>query len=53
MESSCGNAKPPTGGMLAFLVDDSAEVDEFAAADPYVQNGIVTSHRVVPWTAVV
>jgi uncharacterized protein YciI len=45
--------KPPTGGMLVFLVDDPAEVEAFAAADPYVQNGIVTAHRVVPWTVVV
>jgi uncharacterized protein YciI len=43
---------PPTGGMFVFLVDDPAEIDEFVAADPYVQNDIVTGHRVVPWNVV-
>lgn len=43
---------PPSGAMFVFLVDDPAEVDEFVAADPYVQNGIVTGHRIVPWTVV-
>ena len=45
--------RPPTGGMLVFLVDDPAEVERFAAEDPYVRNAIVRSHRVVPWTVVV
>ncbi|MGH2839851.1 MAG: YciI family protein [Solirubrobacteraceae bacterium] len=45
--------KPPHGGMLVFLVDDPAEIEAFVAADPYVTGGIVTDHRVVPWTVVV
>lgn len=45
--------KPPTGAMFVFLVDDPAQIDAFVAADPYVRNGIVTGHRVVPWTVVV
>jgi len=44
---------PPTGAMFVFLVDDAAQVDAYVAADPYVANGIVTGHRVVPWTVVV
>ncbi|MDX6720727.1 MAG: uncharacterized protein QOJ63_2981 [Solirubrobacteraceae bacterium] len=44
---------PPTGGMFVFLVDDPAEIDTFVAGDPYVQNAIVTDHRIVPWTVVV
>jgi uncharacterized protein YciI len=44
---------PPTGGVLVFRVDDPAEVEAFAAEDPYVVNGLVTSHRVLPWTVVV
>jgi uncharacterized protein YciI len=44
---------PPTGAMFVFLVDDPAEIDAFVADDPYVQNAIVTGHRVVPWTVVV
>ncbi|MEA2218148.1 MAG: uncharacterized protein QOJ35_774 [Solirubrobacteraceae bacterium] len=45
--------KPPSGALFVFLVDDPAEIDAFVDADPYVRNGIVTGHRVVPWTVVV
>ena len=45
--------KPPTGGMFVFLVDDPAVIEQYVAADPYVEAGIVTAHRVVPWTVVV
>ena len=45
--------KPPTGALIVFSVDDPAEVEAFAAEDPYVLGGIVTGHRVVPWTVVV
>lgn len=45
--------KPPSGAMFVFLVDDAAVVDDYVAADPYVEGGIVTAHRVVPWTVVV
>jgi uncharacterized protein YciI len=44
---------PPTGALLVFAVDDPAEVEAFVAVDPYVLNGIVTAHRVVPWTIAV
>ena len=44
---------PPTGGMFVFLVDDPAVIEDYVAADPYVEAGIVTAHRVVPWTVVV
>jgi len=44
--------QPPTGAMIVFLVDDPAAVDAFVAEDPYVRNGIVTRHRIVPWTVV-
>ncbi len=44
---------PPSGALFVFSVDDVAEIDAFVSADPYVQNGIVTEHRVVPWTVVV
>jgi uncharacterized protein YciI len=44
---------PPTGAMFVFLVEDPAEIDAFVAGDPYVQNAIVTDHRVVAWTVVV
>jgi uncharacterized protein len=44
---------PPTGGMFVFLVDDQAVIEEYVAADPYVEGGVVTAHRVVPWNVVV
>ncbi|HVL30595.1 MAG TPA: YciI family protein [Solirubrobacteraceae bacterium] len=43
---------PPYGAMFVFRVDDAAQVEEFAAGDPYVGGGIVTGHRVVPWNVV-
>ena len=43
---------PPHSGLIVFRVDDPAEVEAFVAEDPYVQNGIVVSHRVEPWTVV-
>lgn len=44
--------QPPSGALIVFAVEDPAEVETFVAADPYVSGGIVTSHRVVPWTVV-
>jgi uncharacterized protein YciI len=44
---------PPHGALFVFLVDDPAQVEAFVAADPYVAGGLVTEHRVVPWTVVV
>ena len=44
---------PPTGAMFVFLVDDPADIEAFVAGDPYVLGGIVTGHRVVPWTVVI
>ncbi len=43
---------PPHSGLIVFRVDDPAEVEAFVAEDPYVQNGIVVSHRVEPWNVV-
>lgn len=43
---------PPTGGFLAFDVEDPVEVERFVADDPYVENGIVSAHRIQPWTVV-
>jgi uncharacterized protein YciI len=45
--------KPPTGALFVFLVDDPAEIETFVASDPYVINGIVTAHRIAPWTVVI
>jgi uncharacterized protein YciI len=45
--------QPPTGALFVFLVDDPAVVADFIAGDPYVLNGLVTEHRVVPWTVAI
>jgi uncharacterized protein len=39
---------PPHGAAIVFDVDDPAEVERFAAADPYVLAELVTGRRVVP-----
>ena len=44
-------ADPPDGAVLVFRSKEAAEA--FAAADPYVREGLVTSWRVRPWTVVV
>jgi uncharacterized protein YciI len=44
---------PPHTGMLVFRVDDAAEVEAFAQADPYVREGLVTAWRIEPWNVVV
>jgi uncharacterized protein YciI len=44
-------ADPPDGAVLVFRTRDAAEA--FAAADPYVREGIVTTWKVRAWTVVV
>lgn len=46
-------ADPVDSAMLLFQGDSPAVVEQFVAADPYVQNGLATSWRVHPWTTVV
>jgi uncharacterized protein YciI len=46
-------ADPLDQGVLLFQSDSPAVVEQFAAADPYVRNGLVKSWRVRPWTTVV
>jgi uncharacterized protein len=43
---------PPHGGVLALRIEDPAEVEAFLAEDPYVQNELVASWRIEPWTVV-
>lgn len=43
---------PPHGALIAFDLDDPGELDEFMSGDPYVQNGLVSSHRVEPLNVV-
>jgi uncharacterized protein YciI len=43
---------PPHGALIVFDVQSAADVEEFAAADPYVTNGIVLERHVEPWAVV-
>lgn len=46
-------ADPADGAVLLFGTDDPDRVEEFARADPYVLNGVVTGWRVRAWNTVV
>jgi uncharacterized protein len=46
-------ADPVDGAVLLFQAETPAPVEEFARADPYVRQGLVTRWRVRPWTTVV
>ncbi|MBA4187780.1 MAG: hypothetical protein C0467_07150 [Planctomycetaceae bacterium] len=46
-------ADPVDGAVLLFKCDSSTPVEAFAATDPYVVNGLVTTWRVRTWTTVV
>ena len=42
---------PPTGALFVFE-GERAEVEEFAAADPYREAGLVADASIEPWTVV-
>jgi uncharacterized protein YciI len=46
-------ADPVDGAVILFKGDSPAAAEAFAAADPYVKNGLVTRWRVRTWTTVV
>ena len=46
-------ADPVDGAVLLFQGSSPAVAEEFAKADPYVRNGLVTTWRVREWTTVV
>jgi uncharacterized protein YciI len=46
-------ANPPDGAVFVFVGESPAAAAAFAAADPYVLNGLVTRWRVREWTTVV
>jgi uncharacterized protein len=48
-----GAFQPADGALLVFRVGSAAEVEAFVKADPYVQNGIVTSWRIREWNVVI
>jgi uncharacterized protein len=43
---------PPSGGAIAFRGVSPQHIEQFAAADPYVQAGLVTDQRIERWTLV-
>lgn len=43
---------PPAGGAMVFQGVAPAHIEQFVAADPYVAAGLVTEHRIEPWTLV-
>jgi len=51
----CGGtfADPVDGAVLLFKADSPAVAEEFAKADPYVLNGLVTNWKVRTWTTAV
>ena len=46
-------ADPADMGVLVFSGDSPRAAEQFAAADPYVKNGLVTRWRVRQWNTVV
>ncbi|SAI60522.1 YciI-like protein [Bordetella ansorpii] len=46
-------ADPADGAVLLFQGDSPAAAEAFAAADPYVREGLVTHWRVRTWMTVV
>lgn len=46
-------ADPADGALLIFKCDSPDTPLQFAAADPYVKNGLVRRHWVRAWTTVV
>ena len=45
--------EPVDRAVLVFRCDERTTVEAFAAADPYVLQGLVTAWRVRPWTVVI
>lgn len=45
--------QPADGALLVFRGESADIVEDFARADPYVREGLVTAWRVRPWTVVI
>lgn len=46
-------AEPVDGAVLVFRGESPADAEAFAAADPYIRNGLVTRWRVRAWNTVI
>jgi uncharacterized protein YciI len=51
LAGACTDEGTPIG-VLVFKVGDRKAVEDFARADPYVVNGVVTKWQVREWTTV-
>ena len=45
-------AEPMDRALLVWNVEDTATIEAFAAADPYVTNGLAHTWRIRPWNVV-
>ena len=45
--------EPADRAALVWRTDDRSVIERFIDADPYVQNGLVTSWAIRPWTVVI
>jgi uncharacterized protein YciI len=43
---------PPNGGAIVWHGVTPEDIEQFAAADPYVEAGLVSERRIEPWTLV-
>lgn len=43
---------PPTGAAFVFEGVERAQIEEFVAADPYVEAGLVPAYRIEVWNLV-
>jgi uncharacterized protein YciI len=46
-------ADPVDQAVLVFEAESTAPIESFIARDPYVQNGLIRSHRIRPWTVAI
>ena len=44
---------PPDSAVFVFDCADPGVIEAFVQADPYVQNGLVLRHTILPWTTVI
>jgi hypothetical protein len=46
-------ADPADQAVLVWRTDDQSAIEEFVKHDPYVQHGLVKSHRIRQWNVVI
>ena len=44
---------PPDRALIVFHTDDPSIIEDFARADPYVNQGLLTHWEVQPWAVVI